>query len=105
MVKKFKNSSDNHPYYTKKSVYLFALLAVFFIIEMVSLIYHSGVSASSNEQVAKYREQAISECDKSSVTPGDIVDRNGTVLLQYTRPITKDSGTYIDSTAYSTVLG
>lgn len=111
MVKRFKNSSANNrqkvknKYYASKSVYLFTALALIFLIEIISLIYHSGVNASSNEQVERYRKEAIAECDKIAVTPGDISDRNGTALLSYTKPITKDLGTYIDNEAYSAVLG
>lgn len=113
MERKFRNFSDKikgctgrkRSRYTGRSGILFLLLVALFLIELCVMIGHSGIMAGSNENVKNYREEAMEECDKKAVTMGDILDRNGKVLLEFTKSAAQDRGTYIDDYAYSNVLG
>lgn len=98
MVKKFKSFSG-------RSSILFLLLVILFLVELCVMIYNSGIMANSNEEVKSYRQEAIAECDKNAVTMGNIFDRNGNILLEFTKAASKDRGTYLDDYAYSNVLG
>ena len=102
MERKFRNFSDK---IKNRSGILFLSLVVIFFIELCVMIYQSGIMAGSNKAVAAYREAALKECDKKTISMGDIVDRNGNVLLQFTKAASRDRGTYIDDYAYSNLLG
>lgn len=98
MVKKFKNFSG-------RSSILFLFLVILFLVELCVMVYHSGIMAGSNEAVKAYREEAIAECDKNAVIMGNIMDRKGNILLEFTKSASQDRGTYLDDYAYSNVLG
>ena len=102
MERKFRNFSDKIKY---RSSILFLALVTIFLVELCVMIYNSGIMAKSNEEVRAYREEAIEECDKNAVTMGNIMDRGGNVLLEFTKSASQDRGTYIDDYAYSNVLG
>lgn len=81
------------------------LLLALFAAEGVMMVYRSGQCSTVNEEVMTYRNAAIANYSRSSLVPGDIEDRNGTKLLEYTVPITQGDGTYIDNMAYSNLIG
>lgn len=85
-------------------IVLFLLLALF-AAESVMMVYHSGQCRTVNDEVMAYRNEAIANYSRSSLVLGDIEDRNGTKLLEFTVPITQGEGTYIDNMAYSNLIG
>lgn len=91
--------------YQKRSIWLFTFISMTFVVEMISTICHSGIMAFHSETISMYQKEAMLQCDKNSVIPGDIFDRNDTILVSHNAPISKDRGNYIDTEMYSTILG
>ncbi len=84
---------------------LFIVISLCFLIEILALIWRSGVVVTINPEVKTYKEQAEASCDVDYVVWGDIFDRNQKTLIEFNEPITKDKGTYIDDYIYSNLLG
>lgn len=98
----FRKKGAEDSYVRRASLFM-TVLAGLFLIEICVLTLHSGVMASGNSSVSSWREEAMAECDKKSVTMGDILDRNGTPLVAFRKPM--DRGTYADPRIYSNVIG
>lgn len=105
MAGKFRNFSGSGDRCRSRAGILFTGLVCIFLVELCVMIYHSGVMAESNEEAGAWRKAAMEECDRRTVTMGNITDRNGQVLLEFEKPAAVDRGTYIDDYAYSNVIG
>lgn len=81
----------------------YGVVGLIFVVEMAVTFWDSGYIEGLNKKADKYKEAAITEADANTITPGDIYDRNDTVLVENAEP--GQNSIYIDDYAYSQVLG
>ncbi len=73
------------------------------LIEIIALFYNSGCLPGLNAKADEYRQDAITQCNADTISPGNVYDRNGELIVSYEDP--KDYGKYSDPYAYTQVVG
>lgn len=87
------------------------VLGIALILEMVALFFNSGVITGLNRRADNFKVYAKVTKDDETIMPGDIYDRNGTVLVNTANVTDEDTGMqksvtiYSNSMAYAQLLG
>lgn len=88
---------------SRRSAVVFLLIAVFAIVEIYMLYRHTAIVEGVDKRTDSYKREAIAMCNRRTIIPGDILDCNGTVLVENKK--VGEPGVYADDYAYSQVLG
>ena len=89
----------------KKVSSVCVVLGMFLIGQIVWLFYNSGIISGMNGRADNLKIYAKAIRDDETITPGDIYDRNGTVLVQTDSDTEDKTLTYNNSMAYAQLLG
>ena len=87
----------------RRSAVAFFMIAAFAIVEIYMLYKHTAIVEGVDQQTDAYKKEAIAACNRRTIVPGDILDCNGTLLVQNKK--IGEPGVYADDYAYSQVLG
>lgn len=97
----------------KRARILYLILGLMLLVELGWLFYNSAVVPELNSRADKLKAYAIAERDNATILPGDLYDRNGTVIVEtnYTTAEGEQGQTakrvtiYRDPLAYSQLVG
>lgn len=87
----------------RRSAVAFFMIAAFAIVEIYMLYKHTAIVEGVDQKTDAYKKEAIAACNRRTIVPGDILDCNGTLLVQNKK--IGEPGVYADDYAYSQVLG
>lgn len=87
----------------RRSNNTYFMIGGIFILFMAVMFYRSAVVEGVNKEADALKEKTTKQADVRSIVAGDIYDRDGTLLVAHTKK--GQSGTYIDGTLYSPLIG
>lgn len=83
---------------------IFLILGLCLVLEVGSLFFNSGIVKGLSKRADNLKAYAAALREDASILPGDILDRNGTVLVETAKKAVRQTE-YIHGTAYSQILG